>query len=387
MYNDRDHKYEGSEESEYHFSDEEVSYEVDTESVKPAPTGPQKESVLSGLTRSKRMLISLGVFVVLVFIVYKMVSPSTPTTPSTDITAPVTNADQGKVPKMAPSVPAAVTPPAVMSVNTTPNNLPSQQPNAAVNQTQAQPNMAQAAPSQPAMANPSPDVTVPAGFQPNQSAMPAAQPSVPAQPLAAQQPNAQPTIAAQQPAANVAPTVIPAPPPAPYAAGQQQALPSVMDNRVPGGVNANINNMTAESDKLVSQLQTEYAQKVNDYATQNKALQDQVQTLNTRMASMETELNQLVQALIRQNTAANNAPQANPAAAAPQAPEPRVAYNVQAIIPGRAWLRSDSGETVTVTEGDMIKELGRVTKIDPYDGVVEVNTGTRTISLSYGNGG
>jgi hypothetical protein len=34
----------------------------------------------------------------------------------------------------------------------------------------------------------------------------------------------------------------------------------------------------------------------------------------------------------------------------------------------------------------MVRGLGRVTKIDPYDGVVEINTGNKIISLSYGNG-
>ena len=67
------------------------------------------------------------------------------------------------------------------------------------------------------------------------------------------------------------------------------------------------------------------------------------------------------------------------------ATEPKIAYTVQAIIPGRAWLRSDAGDTVTVTEGDVIKDVGRITKIDPYDGIVQVNTGTKVVSLTYGN--
>ena len=70
----------------------------------------------------------------------------------------------------------------------------------------------------------------------------------------------------------------------------------------------------------------------------------------------------------------------------PIGPEIKVAFSVQAIIPGRAWLRSDNGEALTVAEGDTIKGFGRVTKIDPYDGIVEVNTGNKVVSLSYGNG-
>ena len=67
--------------------------------------------------------------------------------------------------------------------------------------------------------------------------------------------------------------------------------------------------------------------------------------------------------------------------------EPKMVYTVQAIIPGRAWLKSESGDTVTVAEGDVLKDYGRVVKIDPYDGVVNIDTGSKVITLSYGVGG
>ena len=140
----------------------------------------------------------------------------------------------------------------------------------------------------------------------------------------------------------------------------------------------------------MSQLQTEYTQKINDYAAQNKALQDQVQALNARVAGMEMQINHLVQALTHQNQPSTNlapATMPSPRQFPPVGPEQKIAYSVQAIIPGRAWLRSESGEALTVTEGDTIKDLGRVVKIDPYDGVVEVNTGNKVVSLAYGNGG
>src|SRR3990167_1827300 len=104
---------------------------------------------------------------------------------------------------------------------------------------------------------------------------------------------------------------------------------------------------------------------------------------------MESQMNQLVQVLTRGGSQASaNSAATTPAAAQqampaqPQVSEIKVTYSVQAIIPGRAWLRSENGETVTVAEGDTIKDLGRVTKIDPYDGVVEVNMGNRVVSLS-----
>ena len=98
-------------------------------------------------------------------------------------------------------------------------------------------------------------------------------------------------------------------------------------------------------------------------------------------------MNQLIQTLTQQFQGGASASAAiQPPASVEQAgPPPRIPYTVQAIIPGRAWLRAKNGDTVTVAEGDDIKGIGRVTKIDPYDGVVEVNVQGRSVSLTYGN--
>ncbi|MGE3320064.1 MAG: hypothetical protein AB7I18_12290 [Candidatus Berkiella sp.] len=49
--------------------------------------------------------------------------------------------------------------------------------------------------------------------------------------------------------------------------------------------------------------------------------------------------------------------------------------SVYAIIPGRAWLRSSNGKTITVTEGDSVGEYGKVLKIDAGNGVVVTSSG------------
>jgi intracellular multiplication protein IcmG len=149
---------------------------------------------------------------------------------------------------------------------------------------------------------------------------------------------------------------------------------------------ANVSAISNQSQQLMGQLQAQYTQQVTAFENQSKETRDQVRALNARVSNMETQLSQLVQMLTRH--AQQSSMGAPPSEAAPSpGPVVRIAYNVQAIIPGRAWLKSDSGETLTVAEGDVIKGIGRVTKIDPYDGIVEINTGTRSVSLSYGNGG
>ncbi len=137
-------------------------------------------------------------------------------------------------------------------------------------------------------------------------------------------------------------------------------------------------------------MQTQYAQKIADNEAENQQLRNQVQELNARISNMEVAFRQLTKILRGSNASSSGA--ASPRAAVPQTQaaqvsQPHSLYTVQAIIPGRAWLKSDAGDTVTVAEGDVLKDFGRITKIDPYDGIVDIDTGSKIISLSYGASG
>lgn len=387
MLNDRDGKYEGTEESEYHFSDDDVSYEVESEvePAKPAVVPASgSSSLLGSLTGRRRIFISAAVFLVLVYIVYKMVMP-TPL-PSTVITpaAPPTTAMQSEAPKpvvnnTAPK-PEALTPPAMTA---------SERPIAIVETTPKPPASPTQGASSTLQSQPQTDVSV---VQPQPaSPIPVPGATVPVTAAAPSTNVAQPMNNAVPASPQVAITTSPPPPPP-----SAQAIPSgsgTLTVEAPTGrVGApEASNLSAQDAKLLAQLQAEYITRINDFANENKNLQDQLETLANRVNTVEMELNQLVQALTRQTTTTAPAPReaSSVTAAAPveRAATSNVAYNVQAIIPGRAWLRSDAGDTVTVAEGDVIKGLGKVTKIDPYDGVVEINIGNKVITLSYGAGG
>lgn len=413
---DRDDRPEGDE-SEYHFSDEEVNYEVEADSPKQAAgsTGSSAKDLLNRVTRSKRMMISIGVFVVLVFVVYRMVAPTTP--PSTAIMPAPMTAQQAPAMTGAQQATAPINPinqaqqaapvNQVNAVNTMPQLTQAPAPAVMQQPVATQPQMTDASAQlipQPQQQQPAPQLQQ----QAEQQQVTAATQASPVM--------STPAMQANMPASNVPPSAVmaqqqPPQPAPPVVTAQQQPqslptqvqLPAVMPVESaaavtsqstlvsPAPTNADTSVTVVQNDGAINQLQAEYQQKLNEYASQNKALQDQLQTLNSRVAGMESQMGQLVQALLHQNAPppSQTAVIHNAEPAAPQiaASEPRIAFNVQAIIPGRAWLRSDDGETVTVAEGDIIKELGRVTKIDPYDGVVEINTGTKVISLSYGAGG
>jgi hypothetical protein len=371
MLNDRDEKYDGEDDNEYHFSDEEVNYEVESEPVTELASKEESETVFSRFARSKRMMISLVVFLILVFIVYKMLVPSVSAPPPTDInntsvitaqpkplSPPPVSAESTR-PNVAtypsattatPLPPATTVPMAavVSPPHTVPNTIPSSQPVAGVTHVQQVPSVASSAPTTMPVTLPTPPPTT-------------MQPSLPAPPSS-------PSTVASMPA--VIPVQSPAPP---YPPSVDQTL----DNN---SMQAKLAVMSAENEKLVSQLQAEYIQKISEFATQNKTLQEEMRLLNMRVATMETEITQLVQAMTRQG-------QEETAVLSSERPTNKAAYTVQAIIPGRAWLKADNGDTLTVAEGDVIRGLGKVVKIDPYDGVVNINTGNKVVSLSYGSSG
>jgi intracellular multiplication protein IcmG len=58
-----------------------------------------------------------------------------------------------------------------------------------------------------------------------------------------------------------------------------------------------------------------------------------------------------------------------------------VNYFIEAMIPGRAWLKSQSGETLTVRIGDSIRGYeGEIAQIDSHEGVVLLTSGE---SITY----
>lgn len=384
MAKDRDDKFEEHEESEYHFSDEEASYEVEPETSKQGRSGAARESLLSlsRLTASRRMLISLGVFLLLVFVVYKMVSP-TSSVPSTDITPPVaantampqSSATTTAVQSSQAVPPAPASPGSVAALNNVPPPTAAQAPAAPVAQ-QAQP---VAAPAPPGVAQLPAVAQAPAVVQQMLSQATAVPTVGPQQGPAI--PSQQPVVIvpAQAPVSGM-PAVIPVQSPTPTYPGQPAGT------IVTGSVEEKAAIQSAEGARLMTQLQGQVNEQMTVYSNQNKALQTQMESLSARVSAMENQLGQLIQALTKRNQGStmNNQPGTPSTPIPAQAVMPKVAYNVQAIIPGRAWLKSENGETLTVTEGDIIKDVGRVARIDPYDGVVEIHTGTKSISLSYG---
>lgn len=443
MQNDSDEKYDINEDdSEYHFSDDDMGYEsedAEPEVVTPkVPVEKKKMPTVSKLSSSKRILITLGVFFVLVLIFYKMVASTGNEAPSTNISSrepvsvpplkqnvladksvsdqkvvdqpiavvsptSVTATDKQTISSAAPTQLSATTPSITSEAEL--NTLSQQKGQDSLQMPMSASSSAPSAPLATQNVAPIQRVTPAAAVSapapttntiPVTSAMPAESSAITQTPTTlpiettpnAAMPTTQPTTPA---AANTMPSST-----MPSSGATPMVQQSTSSLGTPGVENAVMSNnqveamtraVAVENEKMVSQMQANYTERLSDYDYQNKALQTQVQSLNERVMTLESQLNQLVQALTR-NAGAGGSTESRQETPPPAQEDnsPRIGYNVQAIIPGRAWLRSDDGETITVAEGDLLKGVGRVTKIDPYNGVVEINTGNRVISLAYGGG-
>ncbi len=131
-------------------------------------------------------------------------------------------------------------------------------------------------------------------------------------------------------------------------------------------------------------------------------IEAQEKNLNTKIQALEIKLNELLSKLGRLDSAMSVSSrditdvnlkleainQELKMIAAPPAPtvkEEKVeslseaytnpTFTVHAIIPGRAWLKTRDGKTITVTEGDAIDGYGKVMGIDAPSGVVLTSSG------------
>ncbi len=327
MVDEKDGQYDEHEEGEYHFSDDQVNYDIEPETHaatdRPITRQRASSSVLMEVIQKRKGMIAGVVFVILLGIVLKILVPSN--TPNTQIT----------------SIPAASKPAVTAKTEATPAPI-----------TQ---------PSPVAQQQPAGIVTVNATNTTPQNLQPVATPTMPIMPTT--QPMAVNNISPPQ-------------------AVVQTATPSP-DNK---NMQERLSALEQQNAAIMNLLQTEYAQKIADYETQQTAARGKMEELTKRLNRIEDSLNQMTKLL--QSSAKNNSgvTEAQVVAAQPMVhPEvPQNTYTVQAIIPGRAWLKSDSGETVTVAEGDLLRDYGRITKIDPYDGIVNIDNGSKIITLSYG---
>ncbi len=126
--------------------------------------------------------------------------------------------------------------------------------------------------------------------------------------------------------------------------------------------------------------------------TKLSELMDAIGSLNQGMGQVTRNLSNIGDSVQKLNKdfkeLKSQAPASAPAPLTEQKYEPNAAtsgqinssannnnISVHAIIPGRAWLKSKDGTTLTVTEGDSLERYGKVLVIDASNGVVITSSG------------
>lgn len=169
----------------------------------------------------------------------------------------------------------------------------------------------------------------------------------------------EPVPAPIQPASNVEPTPpIPAP-----------SL-NVTTSEPSAEMKSNLSSLVLGQENLNSQIST-FSGQIDNLNSNVDALNAKISDLERLITNLSSKLDSQAQIIERMS--------AKPAKAVVRHTERPVKhivrYYIQAVIPGRAWLVDDNGNTLTVREGSHIPGYGRVRLIDPNQGRVMTSSG------------
>jgi len=130
---------------------------------------------------------------------------------------------------------------------------------------------------------------------------------------------------------------------------------------------------------VVDRLNT-LEQQVNSQQTSLERLNSQITDLQNSVGNIDSKISTLSSTV---QAVADIIAQQQAAAAAKKAAEkkamhvtvPKPIYYVKALVPGRAWLATQDGGTITVSLGNNLPGYGRVEVIDPNQGTLITSTG------------
>ncbi len=163
---------------------------------------------------------------------------------------------------------------------------------------------------------------------------------------------------------------------------EQQAKQAVSDEKITAILQKKIDEQFGTQKQQLEAMLKEAQAATQNANNANKAvstLQQNITALSATVQDLSNQVKSLKEAQLAE--LAREAEREAKARAKPKA-KPKVTKSdaspnitVHAIIPGRAWLRTPDGKTITVTEGDSVSEFGKVLKIDAPNGQVITTSG------------
>lgn len=111
-----------------------------------------------------------------------------------------------------------------------------------------------------------------------------------------------------------------------------------------------------EIQNLKSQL-SDMQNSLSAVQTQNQQLQQALSALTEQLQTLSTEVNQ---ALMKRR---------------PGVRAKLMVYHLRAVVPDRAWIASNNGQSFSVTIGNHVRDYGTVQAIDAQNGIIKTSSG------------
>jgi len=144
-------------------------------------------------------------------------------------------------------------------------------------------------------------------------------------------------------------------------------------------VSPEINQLATKQNEMQNSISALNSQ-VNQLSNQLNSLSNNYQSLTQDISAMQNKLNLAIQAIEELSASQKSKKQIMPTThhyskVRRASPIHYEQYFIQAIIPGRAWLISSNGQTLTVTVGSRVPGYGTIKKILPLEGRVILSSG------------
>lgn len=144
---------------------------------------------------------------------------------------------------------------------------------------------------------------------------------------------------------------------------EQPPMPALMPAQMPTQPMQPNNQVDSKIEDLQQQVSSMQESLTQSQST-NEQLQKSIAQLTAQVQVLSTQL--------KQNAAMEK-----------QAPRTKkIAFYLRAVVPDRAWVMTNSGETVSVSVGDSLDQYGTIESIDPVYGVVQTSSGRK---ITYGS--
>jgi intracellular multiplication protein IcmG len=137
------------------------------------------------------------------------------------------------------------------------------------------------------------------------------------------------------------------------------------------------NQMPVAAESVVNRLNT-LEQQINTEQSNLASVSNQINDLQSSISNVDSKISSLTASL---QAMADIVAKQQASLAAKQAKQkainaaPKPIYYVKAMVPGRAWITTGNGETLTVSLGNNLPGYGRVEVIDPTQGTLITSSG------------